>query len=101
VFEFLSHDPICRVFWHPDSALREVRVVGRAGVDMARVSAASLRVLFDPSNRDGVHVLLAGHWQLVAASYASDEHQHSKDQIDRCGELDVFSHGQNTGPFGN
>lgn len=68
MFELLSHDPISRVFRHSNRALREVCVVGRASVDVARVITAALRRLFDPCDRDGFDVLLAGHWQFVATA---------------------------------
>ena len=78
VFCLLRDDPIRTIFWHPDSALREVCVVGRAGVDAAGSVAARLWRLFDPSDRYGVYVLLAGHWQLVASC---EQHQRSGGEI--------------------
>jgi len=93
MFELFRNDPVSRIFWHPDSALREVCVVGRAGVDAAGSVAARLWRLFDPSDRYGVYVLLAGHWQLVATSYPGHENQHGQYQVNSGGEFDVLSHG--------
>lgn len=95
MFELFRNDPVSRIFWHPDSALREVCVVGRAGVDAAGSVAARLWRLFDPSDRYGVYVLLAGHWQLVTTSYPGHENQHGQNYVNRGGEFDVLSHGQN------
>ena len=101
VFCLLRDDPIRTIFWHPDSALREVCVVGRAGVDAAGSVAARLWRLFDPSDRYGVYVLLAGHWQLVAARYPSHKNQHGQYQVNSGGEFDVLSHDQNVAIPGN
>ena len=78
MFELFRNDPVSRIFWHPDSALREVCVVGRASVDMTGYIAAALRCFLDPRDRYGVYVLLAGHWQLVASC---EQHQRSGDEI--------------------
>ena len=78
VFCLLRDDPIRTIFWHPDSALREVCVVGRASVDMTGYIAAALRCFLDPRDRYGVYVLLAGHWQLVASC---EQHQRSGGEI--------------------
>ena len=101
MFELFRNDPVSRIFWHPDSALREVCVVGRAGVDAAGSVAARLWRLFDPSDRYGVYVLLAGHWQLVATSYPGHENQHGQYQVNSGGEFDVLSHDQNVAIPGN
>ena len=78
VFCLLRDDPIRTIVWHPDSALREVCVVGRASVDMTGYIAAALRCFLDPRDRYGVYVLLAGHWQLVASC---EQHQRSGGEI--------------------
>ena len=101
MFELFRNDPVSRIFWHPDSALREVCVVGRAGVDAAGSVAARLWRLFDPSDRYGVYVLLAGHWQLVATSYPGHENQHGQNYVNRGGEFDVLGHDQNVAIPGN
>jgi len=101
VFCLLRDDPIRTIFWHPDSALREVCVVGRAGVDAAGSVAARLWRLFDPSDRYGVYVLLAGHWQLVATRHPGHENQHGQYQVNSGSEFDVLSHDQNVAMPGN
>ena len=101
VFCLLRDDPIRTIFWHPDSALREVCVVGRASVDMTGYIAAALRCFLDPRYLRCLDFRHTFHVEFVATRYPGHENQHGQNQVNSGGEFDVLGHDQNVAIPGN